>query len=533
MMACESPAPPVSSQSGTLTLARNTRTLPNSDSARGTVYSGIYQAPDGVPVDVWVSIRPTDSGNNIGTLRRIGVQIQGGTGTEVVHILNGDNGQHRVWISINHRGASLTDITADQECIPGSSFLSCLKSHRSFSKTNPHLNAQDANAVISFFTENKEINVQGQQMKAHTFIPTDVSHDAINLLTSSFGGVIVGYMLAEDNRPALHNVFLEQVTAPIEYPISSGLDNADRLLDTLFDACEEDSSCNSNYTNLRTNIRNFMYRYRNTQVSVDGTALYSSGVFERVVHIIENEHRVGKAIRYLGEIIADSTNDRTIDVPNSYEPSGYQAALGEQPQSSYGLPAFTDSRWSETLKTFGTSFFPGITSRVAMICSFGINRATNPDSTNRFNQVKAQQLMEDTSSDASNRKATYGYGFLITYQSFLTLCPQLRNETGALLRPQPSNIHAQNVIVYYGGLDIKHDRADADEMVGYFSSDKAHLINHTYLAQGGGEDRHCLSTVRNNLWAVNTTLTSANRNSLLGDNCEESNSNTASALSGW
>ena len=446
-------------------------------------------------------------------------------------------GNHTVWISINQRGSNLTDININNECLPGAHFISCIQSHPTFAKINPHLNAQDANTIISFFTQNEEITVNGQEMNAADFIPQGTARDAINLYTSSFGGVIVGYMLGEANRPPLHNVFLEQITGPREYPISSGLDNADRMLHTLFDGCERDAVCNSAYPNVRTNFRNFMNSYANSDVTVDNDAIYAGGVFDRIMYIIEEENQVGKAIRYIGEIANDYVAGSSIDVPAIYEPSsGFNNRannLGEQPRSLYGIPSFSSSQWTTYLQQLGIDFFPGITNRTAMICSFGINRAITPDSLNRFNMVKNQQLSRDTSNSDANKKETYGYGFLVSYRTFLDICPQLRNHTTRLTPPAVSGIDAQNVIIYYGGLDIKHDFADAQELQSYFNNNKTHLIQHTYLAQGGGEDIDCLENVRASFWNVNGVMNSSNRNIVLGDNCEESNSKSASNLDGW
>ena len=185
----------------------------------GDVYSGTYVAPDGVSIDVWVSVRETDAQTGVGTVERVGVVIQGGTGLEVLHLLDGDEGLHTLWIAINYRGSSLGNIyNAEWECAPGGGFISCLKEHDTFSKINPELNAQDANSVIRLFADDGEITVNGVAMKASEFVPSGTVRSPVNLLTDSFGGVVVSYMLAEENRPELHNVFFEQVTAPSEHP---------------------------------------------------------------------------------------------------------------------------------------------------------------------------------------------------------------------------------------------------------------------------------------------------------------------------
>ena len=231
-----------------LVLNTSTRML-SSGTYYGTVYEGTWTAADGVQLDVWVSIRETDpdpGDPDIDLINRLGVEIQGGTGITINSSLNGDRGQHTAWITVNMRGSNITDIAAGQECPPGPDLVSCLKSHATFSKTNPKLNAQDANAVIDLFTGNKDITVNGTSVKASTFLPDGINTDAINLYTSSFGGVIFGYMLAESNRPALNNVFLAQVTAPSEQPISDGLTTADRMLDNLFDSCEDDGHLQCN-----------------------------------------------------------------------------------------------------------------------------------------------------------------------------------------------------------------------------------------------------------------------------------------------
>ena len=154
----------------------------------GSLYAGIYEAPDETPIDVWVSVRETDTARDIGTVERVGVIIQGGTGSEVTNILNRDEGVHTFLIAINYRGSSLTDITAEQKCLPGSGFIPCLKEHNTFSKTNPKLNAQDANAIIQFFTDDKsEFTVNGVSMKEKS--PRWAGGDGIRVRTEFFDPV--------------------------------------------------------------------------------------------------------------------------------------------------------------------------------------------------------------------------------------------------------------------------------------------------------------------------------------------------------
>lgn len=489
----------------------------------GNLYSGTYGAPDGVSIDVWVSVRET------GAVKRMGVVIQGGTGLEVTHLLGDDEGLHTLWVAINYRGSSLTNITPEWECLPGTEFISCLKEHDTFSKINPKLNAQDANSVIRLFTDDdEEITVNGATMKVSEFVPSGTIRSPINLYTSSFGGVIVSHMLAGENRPELHNVFFEQVTVPSERPISDGLNNAARMMNILFSACEKDASCSSVYPDMRTDFRDFMDTHHSTEVEIDGEQVYAGGVFDRIVHIIEEEDSVGKAIRYIGEI-ANAHADSDTVINTGYGPTGYEGPLGEQPQETYGFPQLDDSNWSAFLQGLGLNFFRGITNRTAMICSFGINRATSPDSLSHYDAVKTEELP----GDSGGTKETFGYGFLVGYRTFLSVCPRLIEQTGRLELPDASDIEAQNVIVFRGGLDIKHyfnQNQSQDEIMGYFtdSPDHRRVITQRFLAQGTGQDEECLRTIRKNFWnAADTT------NQSLGDNCEESNSWSASGLAGW
>ena len=498
----------------------------------GKLYTGTYTASDGVSIDVWVSLRErnsqTDFGMVIGTVSRLGVVIQGGTGSSVASLLTEDGGVHTAWVAINYRGSNLTDLTAEKECAPGGNFIACLKAHQTFSKINPKLNARDANSVIRMFTQDEDFTVDGDKMKASDFMPSGTVLSPVNLYTSSFGGVIVGYMLAENDPPPLHNVFFEQVTAPGERPISDGLNNAARMMNILFRACEEDSACIAAYPDIRVNFRNFMNDHHSDPVQIDGEMVYSGGVFDRIVYLVEEEG-VGRAIRYIGEIAnAHAQGDSVI--ATGYRPRGYQGMFGEHPRETYGLPDLDgdEAIWADLLRGEGR-FFPGITNRTGMICSFGINRAEDPDSISRYDKVKDEELP----GDSGGTKETFGYGFLVSYKTYLSVCPQLVQQTGRLELPRVSGVHAENVIVYRGGLDIKHyfkEDPQQDEIMAYFSDSPSHrrVITHRFLGQAVGEDSGCLQEVRKNFWDANDTTDGS-----LGDNCEESNYLTASGLSGW
>ena len=496
----------------------------------GDVYSGTYKAPDGVSIDVWVSVRERDTQTGVGTVNRMGVVIQGGTGLEVVPLLGGDEGLHTLWVAINYRGSSLTNITPEWECAPGTEFISCLKEHDTFSKINPKLNARDANSVISLLADDDaEITVNGAVMKVSEskFAPSGTTRSPVNLLTDSFGGVVVSYMLAEENSPELHNVFFEQVTYPSERPISDGLNNAARMMDVLFRACEDDTSCSAAYPDIRVNFRDFMDTYHSTEVEIDGETIYAGGVFDRIISIIE-DNEVGGAIRYVGEI-AKAHADGSVAITTEYGPRGYSNPLGEQPRATYGLPQLDRSEWSALLRGLPGGFFPGITNRTGMICSFGINRAANPDSLSHYSTVKTEELP----GDSGGTKEAFGYGFLVSYKTLLSICPQLIEQTGSLESPDAFDIDAENVIVFRGGLDIKHyfnTGSRQDEIRAYFTDSPGHrrVITQKFLGQRVGEDWECLSTILRNFWnAADTT------NQSLGDDCEESNGLSASELAGW
>ena len=496
----------------------------------GSLYSGTYRAPDGVSIDVWVSIRNTDIENDIGTVKRMGVVIQGGTGSEVNSLLGEDGGVHTFWVAINYRGSSHANLTAEWECLPGEEFISCLKEHDTFAKINPRLNARDANSVISLLADDDaEITVDGSVMKVSEFAPSGTIRSPVNLLTSSFGGVVVSHMLAEENSPELHNVFFEQVTVPHEHPISDGLDNAARMMDILFSACEDDASCRAAYPDIRTNFRKFMDAHHSTTVEINGEQVYSGGVFDRIISIIEDDNEVGRAIRYVGEI-AKAHADGSTSITTGYGPRDYSSQLGEQPRATYGLPRLDNADgWAAFFQRFEFGFFPGITNRTAMICSFGINRATDPDSLSRYDRLKNEPLPKDS----GGTKETFGYGFLVGYRTFLSVCPQLIEQTGRLEFPDASDIDAENVIVFRGGLDIKHyfsQNPNQDEIMGYFTDSPGHrrVITQKFLGQRVGQDEKCLSTILDNFWNATDTT-----NQSLGDDCEESNGLSASGLAGW
>ncbi len=517
---------------------------------RGTVYTGIYTAPDGVQVDVWLVVRAaaaSGSSTVLGSVNRLGVVIQGGTGAPVISILGADSGIHTAMLAINMRGSSLTDLTAAGECIPGGGFIACLRSHSGFARTNPRLNAQDANAIIAYFAEDKTLRVNGQNMPASGMLTAGTITSPVNLLTGSFGGVLVGYMLAEPDRPQLHNVMLEQITSPIEKPISLGVDAAHTMLNILLEACEDDTTCIAAYPSIRANFIDFMHDYANTQISVDTEMIYASGVFDRIVHIIESENKVGKAIRYIGEIANDHAMSSTV-VTDAYAPTDYTPMFAEQPRAQYGFIPFDMAvpEWPMLLGASG-GFFPGLTNRTAMICSFGINRATDPDTLANYNKEFAVELNTVTGYEGltagTYTKGTLAYGFLILYNQYLSICPQVTAQSGGLVVPKGgsaiSNIPANNVIIFVGGLDVKHDLADAQEMEKYFQSDRVHLINQKYLGQATGEDHSCLPRITDNLWEQDAPLTAGTPSApgtlftALDDDCTATNSATASGLTGW
>ena len=334
-------------------------------------------------------------------------------------------------------------------------------------------------------------------------------------------------MLAEENSPELHNVFFEQVTVPNERPISDGLNNAARMMDILFSACEDDTSCSAAYPDIRVNFRDFMDAYHSTPIEIDGEQVYAGGVFDRIVDIIDRSE-VGRAIRYIGEI-ANAHADGDATITTGYGPEPYSSQFGEQPRATYGLLQLDDDNWPAFLQGLGRDFFPGITNRTAMICSFGINRAASPDSLSRYDAVKEEELP----GDSGGTKEMFGYGFLVSYKTFLSVCPQLIEQTGRLELPDASDIEAKNVIVYRGGLDIKHyfnSDPSQDEIMAYFTGSPNHrrVITHKFLGQEVGQDYECLKTIRRNFWnAADTT------NESLGDDCEGSNSLSASGLAGW
>ena len=113
------------------------------------------------------------------------------------------------------------------------------------------------------------------------------------------------------------------------------------------------------------------------------------------------------------------------------------------------------------------------------------------------------------------------------------MSPQLIDQTGRLELPDASDIEAENVIVYRGGLDIKHyfnPDPSQDEIMAYFTSSPNHrrVITHKFLGQRQGQDQKCLETILRKFWNA-TDATNQN----LGDDCEESNDLSASGLAGW
>ena len=486
-------------------LLSNSGTLADYNHA-GVVYKGVYNATDGFKTEVYISLR------NSAPVARLGLEIQGGTGTPAYHILNGDSGKHQVWVSIGQRGASKEDTSKEKECFPGENFLTCLKNHDTFSKTDPQKNASDVAFILEILTQDS-FQVDGASKTAQTFFPQGLKKDAYNLLTSSFGGVIFGYLLEEPNAPPLHNVFLDQVTGPSEN-ISDAPKLADRMLGHLFTACEDDSDCNSQFSNIRANFKSFMNSYKDSPFTLNGESdTYASLIFDHIMHIIERENKVGKAIKYIGEIAnqqASGTITTTVNPDNNFESGGNTNV----PSQDYGLPSFTGSEteWTDLLKRFGYDFFPGITSRTAMICSFAFFRNQGADSLTKLNNILA-----------NNQYAPYPYGFLMSYRKFLNLCPQLSSLFLKLSVPTVNDVDANKVLVFFGGLDVKHTLGDAMEMISYFKTGKATLIQQKYLGQGGGQDKDCSPDLIDKFWeAPDTDIP-----------CEDTNNYTASQLDGW
>ena len=486
-------------------LLSSSRTLSDFDHV-GTVYKGFYTATDGAKTEVYISLR------NSAPIDRLGLRIQGGTGAPAYHILNGDEGKHQVWVSIGQRGASKGDIVKEKECFPGEQFVSCLKNHDIFSKITPQKNASDVAFILEILTQDS-FQIDGTSKTAQDFFPQGLKTDAYDLLTSSFGGVILGYLLEEPNAPRLHNVFLDKVTGPSEN-ISDGPKLASRMLNHLFTACEKDSTCNSQFANIRTNFESFMNRYKDSPFTLNGQAdTYASLIFDHIIHMIEVEHKVGKAIKYIGEI-ANKHTASTITTTVTPDKSFIANGKTNIPSQDYGLPSFTHSQseWSTLLKKFGYDFFPGITNRTAMICSFAFYRNQDPDSLTKLNNILSD-----------NMYSPYPYGFLMAYRKFLNLCPKLSSLFSKRSVPTVTGVDANKVLVFFGGLDVKHTLGDANEMVSYFKKEKTTLIQQKYTGQGGGQNGHCASSVRDKFWEKPDTNIP----------CEDTNNYTASQFDGW
>ena len=475
----------------------------------GTIYKGYYQTLDEIKTEVYISIRDT------APISRLGLEIQGGTGLETRYALNGDRGKHKVWVSVGYRGSSEEDIVKEKECMPGKDFISCLKAHPIFPKIDPKSNASDVADTLEILKQGS-FEVDGKNQTAETFFPEGLKQDAYDLYTSSFGGVIFGYLLEEPNAPPLHNVFLSQVTGPSEFVISDGPKAAARRFENLFMACERDTTCSSTFNDLRTNFKAFMKRYKDSPFILNGEAnTYASSVFDNITNFISEDEEVGKAIRYMGQIAngyaSDSKRITTAIKPSSITSPGSRSVTNV-PSDQYPLPPFTDPRWTALLQSYEIDFFPGITNRVAMICSFGFHRKTNPDSRHKLDQVLAQ-----------DEYSIYPYGFLMSYRDFTDFCPKLLGIFPRLSVPTITGVDANKVIVFFGGLDIKHTLADAREMVSYFKAGKATLVYQKYLSQGVGQNSDCPRDLEQAFWEdPDTTI-----------ECEKQNDYTASQLDGW
>ena len=489
-----------------------------------TIYRGVYRAPDGAPVEAYLSLRELNVGQpSQGIVKRLGLEVQGGTGGEIIHFLSGDGLRHRAWLAVNYRGSGRDELASPQnpsvECTPGPSFISCLKSRSSFRLISPRRNAGDVNEIVGILRNRaSKIVVDGATMTPQQLLPSDVMTDAIDLYTGSFGGVILGYMLARQDMFPLHNVFLEQVTGPTEYVISGGFELAQNFMNILLTACKDDSVCRGMYPNIRINFYNFMVAYRDNPIQIDGDMIYAGGIFDRLMGIVEDEESVGKAIRYIGELAnAHAASQTTITLPNSAMPTtGSRQSFPDVPSASYGIPGLSSNDIAPILPTnmSGQSFFPGITNRTAYICSFAFNRTNQPDSSARYDS----ELMRP-----ANLGNAYGYGFLLAYRTFASICPQLAEVLDKPTAPSINRrIAANKVILFIGGLDVKHEERASRELADYFK--ERQIIRQKYLGQRLGQDSDCIENIAHQFWITPNDL---------GDDCEASNTFTASQLSGW
>ena len=504
----------------------------------GKPYWGYYEGVNGFKNQVAVFIRSVSETE--GFINRAIVIPQGGTGTDLRGSFNFEPGLHRVAIFVPLRGnyINFASPVIEFECPLGTRLLKCLNDNKNFKLATPKGTAEDTADVVKIFRENLTFTVDGKDTNAKEFFPNEVDFYKINFLTDSFGGVIFGHLLADVNAPQLNDVYLRQVTSPIERPISDGLILGKRRFDILFESCEKDLKCNKKYPNLRNNIINWFNAHHETSAQIDGVGRTSGFIFDNLDFILSKSDSlpgtsVAGAISYLGEISKNYTNDSTnfstivsysLSTAGEIKQSGgfkYEGSWGPAPKfSEYGFPSFTDTK-IETISEAFPILFPnlpqysiyGFTNRIAMICTFGINRNEIADST---------KVLDNLLKDPNY--STFKYGFLVAYRVFLDFCPQIINITGLSSIPKPRNVNANRVLIYSGGLDIKHSYEDADEIASYFSSGtNIKNLKHKYLTQDTGPlvDRNCFRKVINDFWKPNSDF----------PNCDSTNSLTVSSLS--
>ncbi len=504
----------------------------------GTPYWGYYESADGFKNEVAILIRSVNGA--IGSINKIFLSIQAGTGADLRNGMYEDRGLHRVAIFVALRGNYIDPndfarTNFEYECGLGTRLIDCLNNHQSFRISTPKATASDVADVIKIFREGMPITLNGTVRQVSELLPSNLELTSINTLVASFAGVIFGHLLEDVYAPPLNDVYIDQATSPIELPTSEGPVLGYRRFEYLFASCEKDSKCNIKYPRLRTVITTWLSNHHEIPSMIDGGPRASGFVFDAVEGMLSSTRgaNVAGAISYLGEISKKYTNNDTDFVTRvvySLTPGGTvlrtgsitEAGLGGIGRfSDYGVPAFNSTQIQDFAMRFsslaGRESPPmyalhGFTNRIAMLCNFGVNRAENPDSTDTFNRVLSNPMY-----------SPFKYGFLVFYRAFLDFCPRIQNITGINNVPKPRNVNANRVLLYYGGLDVKHSYEDGDELMKYFnSSTKIKYIQDYNLSQRTGpmQALNCYDPIVSTFWRTNNFPT-----------CERNNLLTVSSLS--
>ena len=430
--------------------------------------------------------------------------VPGGTGGKALqqfdtHMLYG----HRLGILVGFRGTSLFDSveSCSTALNPTITFVECLMIHPKLSEYNPQQTARDTVEVTRILSNNIDIMIDSAPQKPHDLFNSEFN--GYNSYTGSYGGTVLSFIANQPDSPSFRRVFVDNPDGPLEKVISQGFEVNLEIMNRFFAACEDDNICNSLFPNLRTNLPLWMEMHHSgdgVMVTYDNSeyVIYSGDLFDIFTNAWEensNDINLIKPVYLLvGTITQDlSATEVTVDV----------TSLSDQVRASFkniielttSNPFFRGSYEvrSQTLDLLSPelsistfilseeSTAREFINRVGLICSSYILRSNMPDNRVLFDQ----QISRTTLSP-------WRYGFLIQYQSFLELCPQLVNNIVQLEAPSNLNVPSESTLVYFGGMDPKHSYESAQELDANFMN--SNIVVEDLRGQDSGVNGRELTT---------------------------------------